>query len=81
MHNTVQCHSNVFKPGLGTIKGITAKLEVKPDTEPRFCKARPVPYALKEAVDADYHRLESEGIVEKAKFSEWATPMVYVPKA
>ena len=31
LHNTVQCHSNVFKPGLGTIKGITAKLEMKPD--------------------------------------------------
>jgi len=81
MHNIIQCHSNVFKPGLCTVKGITGKLEVKLDTGPRFCKARPVPYALQEAVDAEYHRLESEGIEEKAEFSEWATPMVYVPKA
>ena len=29
LHNTVQCHSNVFKPGLGTIRGITAKLFVE----------------------------------------------------
>ena len=81
LHDTVQCHSNVFKPGLGTIRGITAKLEMKPDAQPKFCKARPVPYSLQEAVDAEYHRLESEGIVEKLEFSEWATPMVHVPKA
>ena len=81
LHNTVQCHSNVFKPGLGTIKGITAKLEMKPDAQPRFCKTCPVPYALQKAVDAKYHRLESEGVVEKVEFSEWATPMVHVPKA
>ena len=53
---------------------------MKPDAQPKFCKARPVPYALQEAVDAEYHRLESEGIVEKVEFSEWATPMVHVPK-
>ena len=81
LHTTVQCHSNVFKPGLGTIRGITAKLEMKPDSQLKFCKAHPVPYALQEAVDAKYHRLESEGIVEKVEFSEWATPMVHVPNA
>ena len=78
---TIQNHPNVFKPGLGTVKGITAKLEMKPDARPKFCKARPVPYALQEAVEAEYNRLESEGIVERVEFSEWATPMVRVPKA
>ena len=81
LHTTVQCHFNVFKPGLGTIKGITTKLEMKHDSQLKFCKAHPVPYALQEAVDAKYHRLESEGIVEKVEFSEWATPMVHVPNA
>ncbi|XP_015775672.1 PREDICTED: uncharacterized protein K02A2.6-like [Acropora digitifera] len=33
---------------------------MKPDSQPKFCKAYPVPYALQEAVDAEYHRLESE---------------------
>ena len=78
--NTVQYHSNVFNPGLCSIKGITPKLEMKPDAQPKFCRARPVPYALHEAVDAEYHRLESECIVEKVEFSEWATPMLHVPK-
>ena len=54
---------------------------MKPDARPKFCKARPVPYTLQEVVDAGYHRLESEGIVQKVEFSEWATPMVYVLKA
>ena len=78
-HN-YQNHPNVFKPGLGTVKGITAKLEMKPDARPKFCKARPVPYALQEAVEAEYNRLESEGIVKRVEFSEWATPMVHDPK-
>ena len=81
LHTAIQLHPNIFKPGLGTIKGITAKLEMKAEAQPRFYKARPVPYALQEAVEAEYNRLESEGIVERVEFSEWATPMVHVPKA
>ena len=82
LRTTIQTHPNVFKLGLGTVKGITAKLEMKPDARPKFCKARPVPYARQEAVEAEYNRLESEGIVERVEFiSEWATPMVHVPKA
>ena len=32
-------------------------------------------------MEAEYNRLESDGIVEQVEFSEWATPMVHVPKA
>ena len=78
LHTAIQSHPNVFQPGLGTIKGITAKLEMKQDAQPKFCKARPVPYALQEAVEAEYSHLESEGIVERVEFSDWAMPMVHV---
>ena len=81
LHATIQSYSEVFKQGLGTIKGINAKLEVMNDAHPKFCKARPVPYALKSAVDEEYDRLEREGIIQKVEFSEWATPMVHIPKA
>ena len=81
LHTVIQSYPEVFKLGLGTIKGITAKLEMKSDAQPKFCKARPVPYAPQEAVEAEYSRLEAEGIVEKVEFSEWATPMVHVPKS
>ena len=80
LRTTIQNHPNVFKPGLGTVKGITAKLEMKPVARPKFCKARPVPDALQEAFEAEYNRLESEGIVKRVEFSEWATPMIHVHK-
>ena len=79
MHSitTFQAYPTVFKPGLGKIKGITAILEIKPDVRvrPKFCRARLVPYALQEAVEAAYNCQETEGIVEKVQFSEWATPV------
>ena len=80
LHATIQSHPNVFQPGLGTIKGITAKLEMKHDAQPKFCKASPVTYALQEAVEAEYNHLESEDIAERVEFSDWATSVVHVPK-
>ena len=56
LYTAIQSHPNVFKPGVGTIKGITAKLQMKPNAQPKFCKALPVPYALQWAVEAEYHR-------------------------
>ena len=56
LRKTIQNLPNVFKPGLGTVKGITAKLEMKPDARPKFCKARPVPSTLQEAVKTEYNR-------------------------
>lgn len=70
-----------FKARPWHTKGITAKLEMKSDAQPKFYKARPVPYSLQEAAEAKYSQLEAESIVEKVEFSEWATPMVHVPKS
>ena len=54
---------------------------MKSDAQPKFYKARPVPYSLQEAVEAECSQLEAESIVEKVEFGEWATPMVHVPKS
>ena len=37
----------VFNEGLGTLQGYEAKLVMKENAVPRFCKARQVPYAIK----------------------------------
>ena len=43
-------HSSLFKEGLGTIQGETAKLHTNPQVHPKFCKPRPVPFSLKKKV-------------------------------
>ena len=39
-----------------------------------------MPYALREAVEEELHRLEREGVLEKLDTSEWGTPVVCVKK-
>ena len=74
-----QYHS-LFTDELGTMKGITAKLSVKPEAKPKFCRARSAPYALKESIEKDLDRLQKLGVLEKVNYSDWATPIVPVPK-
>ena len=47
---------------------------------PKFFKPRSVPYALWEPIAEELDRLEREGIIDKVTHSEWATPLVAVPK-
>ena len=74
-------YAEVFKPELGTLKGYEAKIYVDSDAQPRYCKARTVPYALRGAVEKELQRLESEGIIEPVQFAEWAAPIVPVVKS
>ena len=76
-----QAYHKVFRDELGTISGFTATLNLRPDSKPVFCKPRPVPFALKEALGKELDRLETAGILEKVSHSNWATPVVVVPKA
>lgn len=75
-------HDNkeVFREGLGTLKGTEAKIYVDPGTTPKFMKARPVAYALKAKVEQELDRLQREGIISPVEFTEWAAPIVPVVK-
>ena len=44
---------DVFSEGLGELKGMKVKIQMKDNATPRFCKSRPVPYALKEKVEKE----------------------------
>ena len=70
----------VFRDELGTMKDFTAKLEIKSNTKPKFCRPRSIPFAIKELVEQELKNLQSKGILEQVKCSEWATPLVPVPK-
>ena len=73
-------YNEVFSDTLGTITPFKAKLTVSPNAQPKFFKPRPVPFALRERVESELERLEQEGVLEKTHFSEWAAPVVVVPK-
>ena len=55
-------HSEVFKDALGCITDVEAKFQT---VEPRFLKARPVPYHLRDRVNDELSRLERGGIIER----------------
>jgi len=73
-------YPEVFKEGLGTLKGTKAKIHITQDAVPKYYKARPVPYALKEKIEQELDRLEKEGTIEPVQFSEWAAPIVPIVK-
>ncbi|XP_064642179.1 uncharacterized protein K02A2.6-like [Lineus longissimus] len=72
-------YRDLFKPGLGKVK-TKAKLHIDPNVVPVFHKARPVPYALLEAIDKELDRLLALGIIEPVAQSDWAAPIVPVRK-
>ena len=74
-------NKNIFQPGLGKMKNTKIKIELKPDVKPKYCKARPVPYALCNKIDNELDRLVKENILKPVEFSEWATPIVPVLKS
>ena len=53
---------------------------MKPRVKPKFHRPRPVPYAIKEAIGEELDRMEADGIIEKIAHSDWAAPIVAVPK-
>ena len=47
---------------------------------PRFFKSRPVPFAIRDTIDKELNELESSGVITKVAHSDWAAPIVPVPK-
>ena len=73
-------HSSVFKDELGQVQGVTAKLHVKPNSQLKFYRARPVPYALRMKVETELDRLTEAEVLQPIEFSDWAAPIVPVVK-
>ena len=73
-------HQELFSEGLGTVKPYKATLQVQSGAKPRFFKPRPVPFAIKDAIGKELDRLEQQGILKKVNSSDWAAPIVAVPK-
>ena len=76
----IQKYPEVFQEDLGTMKSFKAHLHLKEGVTPKFCRPRKVPFAIKESVGKELDRLEEAGIVIKENYSDWAAPIIPVPK-
>ena len=80
MNSILSKFEDVFSDELGTIKEFKAKLSVSSTATARFHCPRYVPFAVKVSVEEELHRLEKDGVLVKLDHSEWAAPIVTVPK-
>ena len=75
-------YSSVFTTGkIGLMKEFQAHIELKEGAIPKFHMARPVSYAPQEGFEKELDRLETAGVMRKVERSDWASPIVVVPKA
>ena len=65
--------------GTGTNGSIQSSASGQARSSPWHCSPRPVPFALKVALERKLERVEEMG-VERATHSDWVVPIVAVPK-
>ncbi|CAB4041637.1 Hypothetical predicted protein [Paramuricea clavata] len=61
VNKLLEKYEEVFHEELRTFSGPKAKIYVADDASPKYCKARPVSYALREKVVKELDRLQEEG--------------------
>ena len=75
-----QKHKVTSADGFGKLEGAQGKLYEKENVQPKFMKARHLPYAVSPKVECELTQLQGAGIISPVKHSEWATPIVLVLK-
>ena len=73
-------YPDLFSDEIGELKDIKGKLTLKENVQPVFMKVRQVPYALRPKVEAELVKLQRQNIITPVENSEWATPIVPVPR-
>ena len=74
-------YEHLFKAELGCIRRVEAKLHLEALTVPCFLKERQVSHNYHSAVENELDRLVEPGTIEPVQHSEWATPIVHIPKS
>ena len=80
LQELLQESKEVFVDNGTGIQGFSASLKLKPDAEPVFQKSRSVPYAVVPEADKAYDKLIDSKILHPVTYSDWASPVVHVPK-
>ena len=74
-------YKELFDESKEPVKDFKVTLVLKENAQPKFMKARSLPFAMKASVEEELDRLQTEGIIEKVTRSEWATPIVPIVKS
>lgn len=79
LQKLLEKYSVLFRKELGTMAGIEVKLKVQPGAVPKFYGAQCCSYHMHLKKQLKNY-LEKLQVIEKENYSEWATPVVPVPK-
>ena len=71
-------YGNVFREGLGTLKGVEVRLDIDRSVVPKFFKARSLPFAYKQKVEDQLDADIASGVLVPVRNSRWAAPIVPV---
>ena len=52
-------------------------LPLKENAQPKYCKSRPVPFALQDKLKSQLQKMQDTGVVEPVSFSRWASPVKF----
>ena len=74
-------HEAVFDGSIGCLKDVQVTLQVNETAKPKFLKPRTVPYLLREKVEKQLSTMEQQGIISPVQHSQWAAPIVPIPKS
>ncbi|CAB3990019.1 Hypothetical predicted protein [Paramuricea clavata] len=80
VNKLLEKYEEVFHEELGTFSGRKTKIYVADDASPKYCKTRPVSYALRGKVEKELEKLQEEGAIEPVQFADWAAPIVSIVK-
>ncbi len=50
-----------------------ARIDVDLHVQPRYCKACPIPFTLRDKVEVELKHLQKEGIIEAVQTADWAS--------
>lgn len=81
VEDLTQRYSSLFDGDLGCVSGLKAELVLQEKAVTKFCKPRPVPFALKAEIEQEINRLVQQGVLRKLEYSDWAAPIVPVRKS
>ena len=70
LEDVLERHEAVFKPVLGRIKGVQARLHIHSEAQPRFYNPCSMPFALCQKVEQEIDRLEEDGVIVPMQHSE-----------